>query len=250
VLRHDKKGLFRYGSFATAVHQTVADNLKLEYGVPKDCLEVIPNAVPAREADLAALEQLQKKHPRNRGEIFAVCIGRLEEQKGHTYLIDAVSRMTPRVRERLRIFFLGDGSLEAPLQAQALSQGVSRMFVFAGHTASVSEYLALCDFMVLPSLWEGMPLSVLEAYGMEKPVLATDIPGTRELVARGLTGDLVPVRDPEALAKRLEAWVSAPERLGAMGDAAGQRWRNEYSFDVMVSRYRSLYMRLIAQGKS
>ena len=182
--------------------------------------------------------------------MFAVCIGRLEEQKGHRYLIEAVGLMPERLRTRLRVFFLGDGSLASMLRGLAEEKGVAAQFVFVGHTPYIPEYLSLGDFLVLPSLWEGMPLSVLEAYGAEKPVLATDIAGTRDVVSPGFTGELVPARDPQSLARRLEAWLSAPEKLVAMGEAAGQKWRNEYSFEVMVGRYRKLYAELTGKRRA
>ncbi|HTL47458.1 MAG TPA: glycosyltransferase [Verrucomicrobiae bacterium] len=249
VLRNDKKFLFRAGTMATAVHETVGKNLIQEFRVPSDKVRVIPNAVLPCYPRRDILPELRRAYPRREGEVFAAFTGRLEEQKGHRYLIAAVARLAAGEKKRLRIFLLGDGSLEPALKQQAKDAGVTDNFVFLGHTDRVAEFLALADFFVLPSLWEGMPLSVLEAFSAAKPVLATDIPGTRELMDAA-TGRLVPARDPKTLAAALSEWINAPGLLKPLGETAFKKWQKEYAFDVMVSRYEDLYKEMAAKGKS
>ncbi len=245
VLRRDRRLFFRYGHRVTACHETVRQNLIAHYGVRPDRVVTIPNAVKKRDVSAAKLEGLRARYPRSGGEVFALCTGRLEEQKGHRYLIGALKVMNPEIRRRLKMFLAGEGSLRPSLMRMAGEAGVHENLVFLGHVPEVPEYLALCDFFVLPSLWEGLPLSVLEAYSQERPVLATDIPGTRESVQIGVTGFLVPPADENALALGLERCVRDAQGLRAMGRAAAQWWAREFSFERMIEGYRKLYREML-----
>ena len=191
---------------------------------------------------------LKRQYPKQPGQIFAVCIGRLEKQKGHRYLISAVARLPETYRKRLLIFFAGDGSLEAELKKQISRERIDPCFVFLGYTRQIPEFLSLCDFMILPSLWEGLPLSILEAYSLSRPVIATDIPGTRESLKDKVEGSLVAPTDEKALAEAIRHWMDAPEEIVKMGKAAYQRWRQEFSFEKMVEDYHWFYEKVL-KGK-
>lgn len=246
VLRRDKKFLFRYGHFATAVADSVRDNLIKYYHVPAGRVIAIPNATPERKVDPARLAEIEKRYSQD-GRTPVACIGRLEEQKGHRYLIEAVSLLPPALKGKLRIFLLGDGSMETELKRQAKQSGVEACFAFVGHTDRVPEFLAFSHFLVLPSLWEGMPLSILEAYGAGKPVVATDIPGSRELVERKTTGFLVPPKDTRGLAAAMGRMINRPEQTQAMGVQAYQAWESRYSFRQMVARYLDFYRKVVSE---
>jgi glycosyltransferase involved in cell wall biosynthesis len=145
-------------------------------------------------------------------------LGRLEAQKGHTFLLaawPAVIREFPDAR----LLVVGDGSLRAALEAQARALGVAESIVFVGFRADVPALLDTIDVLALPSLYEGMPLTAIEASAMARPVVATAVDGTPEVVRDGLTGYLVPPRDPAALARRLAALLRDPGAATRMGQA-------------------------------
>jgi glycosyltransferase involved in cell wall biosynthesis len=241
VLRQDKKLFFRYGHKATGVSESVRQNLIEYYGVPEKDAITIHNGVVAHKADPMIVESIRAQHLFENIPLKALLIGRLEEQKGHTYLIDAIKHLSIEERKRLRIFLAGDGHLEIDLKAQMKKIGVEGNFIFMGHTDRVPEYLEICDFVVLPSLWEGMPLSVLEAYSAGKAVLATNIPGTREVMLDGVTGYMVSVKSSEALAQGLKKILTQPEKLISMGENARECWQESYSFDQTIDAYYQLY---------
>ncbi|HXV27938.1 MAG TPA: glycosyltransferase, partial [bacterium] len=99
-----------------------------------------------------------------------------------------------------------------------------------------------------PSLWEGLPRSVLEAFAAGRAVIATDIPGTREVMENGKNGLLVPPRNAEKLREAIRFMFEHPEDVKRMGEEARKASR-QYSFDAMVARYHDLYERLIS-GRS
>lgn len=247
VLRKDKRWLFRYGHQATAVHETVSQNLIDYFHVPKNRVLTIPNAVSVPPPNAEKVNLLKQKIHYQPGTLYALCIGRFETQKGHTYLVDAVAKLHPEAKKRLKILCAGEGTLLQGIRDRVTKENLETSFEFLGHIQEISELLALCDFLVLPSLWEGMPLSILEAYSAEKAALATDIPGSKEIVIPGKTGELVPVKDGTKLAEALERWLAQPEKIKAMGLTA-KRWADtEFSYDMMTSRYHGLYTKLIQE---
>jgi len=122
---------------------------------------------------------------------------------------------------------------------------VRSQFVFLGYVRSMADYLAFCDFLILPSLWEGMPLVLLEAAASGRAVIATDIPGSRESLRAGQTGILVPPADAEALAGALRDFMEHPEKVRAMGEAGLRLSEREFSHAAMMKHYWDLYSALL-----
>jgi len=246
VLRSSKKFLFRYGNLATAVHSSVADNLINYYRVPNQHVRSITNGVAQPVVVPQAIEEMQRRYPGN--SVKFLCIGRLEEQKGHVYLLRAAAALPQEYREKLKIFLAGDGSLEAHLKKEAAALGVQNNFIFLGHSPNSGALLRFCDIFILPSLWEGLPLSVLEAFSMGKPVIATGIEGTKDLVQHNETGLLAPPRDPAALAEMIKILMDRPELRQSIAAAGYRLWENRYSLQIMASRYQKLYQELAASS--
>jgi glycosyltransferase involved in cell wall biosynthesis len=126
-------------------------------------------------------------------------VGRLAEQKGHTYILQAMPLIRRMIPAHLAV--IGTGSLDSTLQAEAQRLGIQDSVHFLGSRNDVLEILPHLDLIVSASLWEGLPAAILEAMTVGVPVLATDVSGSREVVQTGRTGILVPVADPAALAQ-------------------------------------------------
>lgn len=248
VLRRDKRMLFRYGHLASGVSRSVSENLINYYRVPREHVITISNGVVKNSPDPILTESVAKQYLYDKDRIYALVIGRLEEQKGHCYLIDAVARMPEQVRSRLVIFLAGDGTLESSLKKQVAERGVEAHFVFLGHTEKVPEFLSLVDFVILPSLWEGLPLSVLEAFSAQKAVLATNIPGTTEVMIDGENGYLAEARDPDSLAQGLVKVLENPGKMRQLGQRAFRHWEESYAFVKTMEQYHQVYQRL-ARGE-
>ena len=245
VLRSDKAFFFRYGHKVTAVHESVRNQLIRAYRVPACDSVTIPNAVALPAPVSARVESLRDRYGRVAGEVRVLCVGRLEEQKGHRYLVEAVMRLPESYRQRLRVFIAGEGRLKEEIQDQIRTLRLEHNFCFLGHVSDIETYLEFCDFLVLPSLWEGMPLVILEAFSMGKAVLATDIPGTRETLIQGETGQLVASRSAGALGQALMKWMDEPEKISQMGVQAKKYSMNSFSFQTMLRRYHELYESLL-----
>jgi glycosyltransferase involved in cell wall biosynthesis len=133
------------------------------------------------------------------------------------------------------------GAYELELRADAARAGVSDRVVFAGYRDDVAALLAGCDVFCLPSFAEGLPLVVLEAMAQGKPVVATPVGGTPELVVDGETGVLVPPGDADALARALTELLADAPRAARMGEAGRARVLAEFSAAAMVERVLGLY---------
>jgi glycosyltransferase involved in cell wall biosynthesis len=177
-----------------------------------------------------------------------VMLGRLEEQKGHTFLIDAISRLASR-RPSLVALFAGSGELETDLLLQRDRAALRERIKFLGAVREPEKVLAAADVVVLPSLFEGLPLAAIEALACGRPMIATNIGGSREVVIHERTGLLVPPRDPEALARAIERILSDAGFAAQL--AEGGRAYVESHFDVrtQIENTIRLYKELLIRKK-
>jgi len=168
-------------------------------------------------------------------------VGRLEAQKGHRVLLDAMPAIRRRF-PRVRLVCVGEGSLLGSLESQARALGIENAVRFVGYWPDVRDWLAVADMSVLPSLHEGMPVTPVESLAMGCPVVATAVDGTPEVVINEKTGLTVPAGDSGALAGAIFRLLDSPE-LGMRLASAGHAWVLEgFSSGRMVERIQNLYM--------
>ena len=168
--------------------------------------------------------------------------GRLAPQKGLKDLIDALD-LLQHVQPGTVTLIAGDGPLRLALESRARSFELLQTgrIRFLGHREDVPALLAASDLRVLPSYYEGLPNVVLEAMNQGKPVVATDAPGTNELVVDNETGLLVPMGQPKALAKALRDLVRDPERRQTLGAGGRAHLRPQFGLDTMIQEHVRLY---------
>lgn len=167
-------------------------------------------------------------------------VGRLETQKGHVHLLEAwalVRRHVPTAR----LLVVGEGSLRGELQRRAGDLGVGESVVFAGFRADVAPILEAVDVLALPSLYEGMPLTAIEASAMARPVVATAVDGTPEVIRDGVTGRLVAPGDVQALADSIIALLHDPEAARRLGAAARAWVLDRFDLDTQVEATARVY---------
>jgi len=209
----------------------VSHEVKARYAgdlrVPEHKLTVVPNGIPVPRVPGRADPALRARLVEGRPDYVVLTPARFHEQKGHAYLLEAAVQVPDAT-----FVLAGEGSLRAEMERRARELGVAGRCVFLGQRSDVPALLAAADLFVLPSLFEGLPLSVLEAMAAARPVIATAIGGTDEVVTDGVTGLLVPPRDPAALGsaiRRLRADSKLARRLAAAGR---DRVEREFSSDV------------------
>lgn len=166
-------------------------------------------------------------------------VGRLEYQKGIDILLDAIPHMQTS-REKYAFWIIGDGSLREELIAKAQEQGFSDKMHFLGTQANIPELLSISDVFVLPSRFEAMSISVLEALAAGLPCIVTDTGDNSSLVIHNKNGLVISTEDNQALAQALDSMISNPDKRRKMGAASKQRSAG-FSDESMAGQITDLY---------
>jgi glycosyltransferase involved in cell wall biosynthesis len=185
--------------------------------------------------------------PRPRGP--AVMVGRLSPEKDVGTLLQAVAQAV-REEPGFRLVVAGDGSCLPALLRQAAELRLNEHVHFLGEVRQVADVLASAALFVLPSLTEGISLTLLEAMARGLPVVATRVGGTPEVVRDGQTGILVPPQAPAELAAAMLRLWRDPAASQGMGRLGRARVQADFEVRRMVAEYEALYTRLLEQQRS
>jgi len=224
----------------TCVSETVANAATSAKMVRPEKLMVLPNGVP-----------LQPSRPARRCEghspFLWVAVGRLAPVKDYPTLLRAFATL----RDNPRLLIAGAGPEEMALRDLAANLGIEDRVEFTGYRQDIQPLLVTADAFVLSSLWEGLPVSVLEAQAAGLPVVATDAAGTREAMLEGQSGLLVPVGDSGALSSALNQIMATPnETRCRMGDTGRQFIQERFSLPAVADRWEALYRELLKSNPS
>lgn len=226
----------------TAVCGAVAETLVRDYGIARERVRVVPNGAepPDEESEWAPARALRERLGAGPLRPLWVCAARLEEQKGHDVLLEALAAIQARGLEFV-MALAGDGSRRAALEARAAGLGVAARLRFLGQLDEVGPLLTAADAVVLPSRWEGLPLSLLEAMVRGRPVVATAVGGVPEVMTDGVHGRLVPPDDAVALADALEAFHRRPDAAQRLGREGARHAREHYSWTRVIETFEAVY---------
>jgi len=235
--------VLRHGiSHAVAVSEHLRRYLIDTFDVPEALVTTIPNGIDISRFTAAVdVAVLRRELGIREGELVIGTIGRLMEQKGMAYLLQAFAVLVRR-RGDVKLVIVGDGELRHDLERLAERLEVSERVVFAGIRKDVPNLMRLFDVFALPSLWEGQPITVVEAMAAGTPVVATDVGGNAEILRHGEFGVLVPPRDENALAEAIGALLSDPARAGALGRKAASHAARELTSASMVKKYEDVFV--------
>jgi glycosyltransferase involved in cell wall biosynthesis len=175
-------------------------------------------------------------------------IGRLAAQKGHRDFLSAAVELLRRFPQA-ELLIVGAGDLIDGLRALAEQLGIAHAVRFLGQRSDVPAILRETNLLVSASLWEGFPTVILEAMAARVPVVATDVSGSRELVRDGVTGRLVPVGQPAALAQAMIWMVEHPDLADSMA-AAAQQQMHHYTLEHTAAGYARLYQAILKEAEA
>ena len=222
------------------VSEAAAQILRDAFRIPAAKVQVVHNGIPFSSFGRAhSVAPLAGVIPQETLPVI-LTVGRLGEEKGHHYLLRAAT-LVPQAT----LVIAGEGSLRQSLEAQARQLGIDDRVKFLGHREDIQDLLAMCDVFVLPSLSEGLPVSVLEAMAASKPVIASAVGGNKEVVIHGETGLLVPPADPSALATAIQSILSDRELALRLATAGKARVQLQFSAKTMVERITQTYRELL-----
>lgn len=212
-------------------------------GIPPDKITVVANCV---DIDRYGISEERERFRRALGfgdsDHLMTAVATFKRQKGHRTLLGAAAKVMPRF-PRLKMLLVGDGDLREAMETLTAVEGLDDQIHFLGARQDVPEILAASDSFVLPSLWEGLPMALIEAMATGLPIIATDVSGTRDVMVPGETGLLVPPGDSESLAQAVEMLLNDPARGRRMGAAARRQVTALYGSHKQAAEYMALYLR-------
>lgn len=225
-----------------AVSYNQATHLK-KVAISEDKVEVVQNGIYVEKfSKKADCHSLNLPLNSNNKMPIILTVARLDRLKGHKYLL-AAACLVPNA-----IFVLaGEGPERKNLEDQARTLDIIDRVLFLGQRNDIPELLNACDVFVLPSVLEGLPLSVLEAMAASKPVIATNIPGINEIIIDGENGLLVSPADPNALAEKINLILSNASLAHNLAVSGMDRVSSEFSAKKMVDGVTNIYEELIRQ---
>ena len=215
-------------------------------GVPEVKIAVIQNAVGAE-----AFVEPNADHRQEMAGWFAQpprwligAAGRFSPEKGFAVFVEAAALVVPQ-RPEAGFALFGDGPLRADLERLIAQRGLQGKFVLGGFRNDLSQFLPNLDVAVMSSHTEGLPVILLEAGAAGVPTVATAVGGIPEVLEDGRNGYLVPSGDAPALAQRIVSLLDNESVRLALGRAARDRIRNEFSFTAMSQKYHKLFKELV-----
>lgn len=228
-------------SFMVAVSADLKRFLSERVGIPLRHIRVVHNGIDLhRYKSKESIYHVRKELRIGAEQPVIGTVGNLFAVKGQIYLLKAC-KIVAGTFPNFVLVVAGDGEQSSFLEKEATSYGIADNVKFLGFRNDIPSILDAIDVFVLPSLSEGLPLSVLEALALQKPVVATNVGGIPEIIEDGITGYLVPPRNPEALATKIVHLLRHPEVAINMGRVGRLRVDECFSLEKMIEKYQSLY---------
>lgn len=230
----------------TAVSRAVADAHLAERMVSAAKLGVLPNGIDGTAWTQAADAGLQlRSELRLKDEFVWLAAGRLEAVKDYATLLQALALLG----DRAHLLVAGAGALEGELCRLSQRLGIDQRVHWLGFQKDVGRWMRAADGFVLSSLWEGLPMALLEAGACGLPAVATDVAGVQEVIANEDTGYLAPAGNAIALAGSMgRVMALAPQERRAMGQRFRESVTERFSLDAVLDSWEALYRELLRKN--
>ena len=231
----------RRADWVVAITEAVAEFFLREVGSDFAQMATIPYGIPV--PPLRHQAGARKRLGVGADEELIVCAARFDRQKDHETLIRAMPAVTA-ARPKARLVLLGRGPLEEELRERAAATAGANV-TFGGFVDNVASWYDAADVVALPSRWEGLGLTLVEAAMHARPVVATAVGGIPEIVPHGRTGLLVNEGDPFGMAEAIVRLLSDPAMRERLGGAARERAIRRFSVEVAANATEDLYVTLL-----
>lgn len=227
-----------------AVSKEIARKMRLA-GIAQGKILLIENGIDLERFTTNAPPEAIKESLGIKKEALVVgTIGALTKEKGHQYLLRAALRVV-RICPEAIFLLVGDGIERSSLEKTVSSLGIKDSVIFAGMRKDVPEILSILNVFVLPSLNEGLPMALLEAQGAQIPVIASYVGAIPDVLQDGVTGILIPPKDPQAIAEAIIMILSNKKFASGIAQKGFERVRDNFSSEKMANKYLSIYKELI-----
>jgi glycosyltransferase involved in cell wall biosynthesis len=218
-----------------------------KYHIDINKMVPVHNGINVNSFKPASEKNVRRKYGIN-DDPMLLFVGRIITQKGINYLIDAMPLII-KDHPDVRLLIVGRGNLLEPLKERIRKSGLEKNVIFSGYMTEemLKEAYGTCDIFVLPSVWEVLPIAILEAMSSSRPVICTNAGGNSELVENGVNGYVVPMRDPPALAESISTLLKDPELMKKMGAASRKKAEEEFDWKLIAARTKQVYEGLLKE---
>jgi glycosyltransferase involved in cell wall biosynthesis len=220
-----------------------------DLGLEETHFTVVPNGVPVRAGNATRVRAEFGIQP---GDCVLLAVGTLERHKGHGILLEALARLTSRGQGgawKLIIAGGRGGDQHESLMQFVQEEGLEDRVHIVTNRNDIPDLLELADIFVMPSLFEGLPMALLEAMTAGKAIIASATSGIPEAVVDGREGLLVRPGDVASLSEALRSLLTDPVRRRTLGAAAATRAHEEFTVQVMAERYENLYTNALSSAR-
>ncbi len=241
--RLSRKIFKMWGNRVIAISEAVRTHLVNDLKIPKDKIDLIYNGVDLKEF-LCSYTNKQKneykKETKLRNGPIVGIIARLSDVKGHKYLLRAAKQI---LEEKLDVQFLiiGDGPQKKNLVKLTDELQINENIYFAPPTLEIALPLSIMDIFVMPSLQEGLGLSILEAMASGLPVVASDVGGIYSLVKDGKNGFLTPPADCKGLKDAILRLLNNKKMAKSFSRYGQRKAKNDFSLDILTKKVEKTY---------
>ncbi len=236
----DKHALTRFAfqkACNVAVGQAVMDNMVRDFGLAPGVVRVIYNAVKAPV--VSDTQDPLISSLRQQGRFIVGNVGRVDPQKGFAYYIEA-AKLCKQQGLPMAFLIVGEGTLQEELKELVRKEDLTDTVYFLGYRTDVANVIAQTDVMVLSSLWEGFPLTPIEVFSVKKTIVATDVPGTMEIVKDEENGLIVPMADGAAIADGIGRLYTDAALRSRLEENALRTYEEKFSYEIFCRNYLKL----------
>jgi len=224
-----------------AVSNHTKNDLVQHVRIPSNKIDVIYNGIDFPKTNgLKNMETIRTEFGIAKDEMIVGCVSRLDEQKGYPLFIDSAALILNE-NPKVKFMIVGGGIKEKELKSQANRLGIGDKIIFTGWRLDASRILKIFDVFLLTSIFEGMPIVLIEAMAAGKAIVATSVGGNPEVVKHGVNGYIVNERSPEIVSKYVNNILLNEKLRDNMQKKSLDYYRNTYRSDQMVEAYQNLY---------
>lgn len=231
MLAYSKANLITCGSM-------VKQNLVEYFKIPPNKITVIHNAVKPFKGPIIVDEKIKTLH--DEGKFIIGNIGRLSEQKGMEYYIKAIPAVIKKHANTM-FWIIGSGEEEEKLRQLVYELNIEEFVYFTGYRSDIQNLMSQLDLIVLSSLWEGLPLTPIEAFSVRKTIIATAVDGTVEVVKNQNNGLLIEPKNSNQIAEKINFICDNDNLRKKFENAALKTYIKEFSFEVYSERIKKYY---------
>ncbi|WP_455822450.1 glycosyltransferase family 4 protein [Clostridium butyricum] len=238
---HNKKTLTKFAlnnAEIIAVGEKVKENLLELYELDTDKINVIYNGIEKYIGEISVVPEIKKF--KDEGYFIVGNIGRLSKQKGMEYYIKAIPESIKKY-QKIEFYIIGDGEDKLELIKLAKELGIENNVIFLGYRNDVINIIKQLDLIVLSSLWEGLPLTPIEAFSEGKTIIATEVDGTSEIVKDNFNGILIEPKDSDIISEKIIKLYKDCKLKNNLENNALETYTEKYSIDIFNNNYQRDY---------